>query len=60
MNDCVHHWVLPSEAGLYAKGECKKCGSSKWFVNAIDGRLLDWKIRHWEQKGSKNTNGNDK
>jgi hypothetical protein len=35
--ECVHHWVIADPDGPTSDGFCKKCGSSKEFMNYFEG-----------------------
>ena len=33
---CIHHWILETPNGQYAKGKCKKCNLIGEFRNAFE------------------------
>ncbi len=44
MNNCTHHWLLPTSGAYYIEGVCKYCSEKKNMVNSLDGKDLDWKV----------------
>ena len=35
VQECVHHWMLPSPGGQMTTGICKRCGEEKQFVETV-------------------------
>ena len=39
---CVHHWLIEAPNGRESVGRCKRCGTTKSFMNATEAVM-------WEQ-----------
>ncbi|MCY4625880.1 MAG: hypothetical protein OXC99_12900 [Chloroflexi bacterium] len=48
---CAHHWVIETPAGPVSRGQCKRCGEEREFLNSPDSSF------YWEDDASRKTVG---
>ena len=46
MDDCVHHWLLPTPAGSTVIGRCKKCEVEQEFLTSNEKFFGASRIQH--------------
>ncbi len=46
---CAHHWVIDTPAGPVSRGQCKRCGEEREFLNSPDSSF------YWEDDSSRKT-----
>lgn len=48
---CAHHWVIDTPAGPVSRGQCKRCGEAREFLNSPDSSF------YWEDDSSRKAAG---
>ena len=48
---CAHHWVIDTPAGPVSRGQCKRCGEEREFLNSPDSSF------YWEDDASRKSTG---
>ncbi len=49
---CAHHWVIETPAGPVSRGQCKRCGEEREFLNSPDSSF------YWEDDTSRKSASN--
>lgn len=44
---CAHHWVIETPAGPVSRGQCKRCGEEREFLNSPDSSF------YWEDDSTR-------
>lgn len=47
VSNCAHHWVIESPAGPVSRGQCKRCGEEREFLNSPDSSF------YWEDDSTR-------
>lgn len=48
---CAHHWVIDTPAGPVSRGQCKRCGEEREFLNSPDSSF------YWEDDSTRKAAG---
>ena len=48
---CAHHWVIDTPAGPVSRGQCKRCGEEREFLNSPDSSF------YWEDDTTRKAAG---
>ncbi len=47
VSNCAHHWVIETPAGPVSRGQCKRCGEVREFLNSPDSSF------YWEDDSTR-------
>ena len=47
VSNCAHHWVIETPAGPVSRGQCKRCGEEREFLNSPDSSF------YWEDDSTR-------